>query len=87
MDILCVHFEGTDAVHESKLELLTTKFENLLVSEEETFSDFNGKLCDTINELFTFKEKILEDKLVKKAIRSLPPRFAYKAIAIRRQKL
>ena len=86
MDILCVHFEGTDAIHESKLELLTTKFENLLVSEEETFSDFNGKLCDTINELFTFKEKILEDKLVKKAIRSLPPRFAYKAITIRRLK-
>ena len=44
-DILHVHFEGTDAVHESKLELLTTKFENLWMSEEVTVNDFNGKFA------------------------------------------
>ena len=48
-DILHVHFEGTHVVHESRLELLTTKFENLRMSEKETISDFSGKLCDIAN--------------------------------------
>ena len=85
-DILHVHFEETNAVLESSLELLTTKFENLRMSEEETISDFNGKLCDNANESFFLREKILKEKLVKKALRSLPPRFAFKSIAIREEK-
>ena len=60
-----------------KLDLLTTKFENLWMSEEETNSDFNGKLCNIANESFSLREKIQEEKLLKKDLRSLPPRFAY----------
>ena len=44
--------------------------------EEETISDFNQSLCDICNELFALGEKILEERLVKKALRSLPSRFA-----------
>ena len=56
------------------------------MSEEETINDFNGKLCDIANESFTLGEKISEDKLAKKALKSLLPRFAYKAIEIRKAK-
>ena len=45
--------------------------------------DFNGKLCDIANESFSLGEQISEERLVKKALRSLPPRFAYKATTIR----
>ena len=86
-DILRVAFKGIDAMHESRMELLTTKFENLQMSEEETFNDFNGRLCDIANESFDLGEKVSEERLVKKALRSLPSRFAYKAIAIRRTKV
>ena len=85
-DILRVHFEGTNAVHESRLELLTTKFENVRISEEETINDFNRKLCDIANKSFALREKIPEEKLVKKALRSLLPRFAYNATTIREAK-
>ena len=85
-DILLVHFEGIDAVCESKLELLTAKFENLRMSEEENISDFNRKLCDVANELFALEEKTSEEKLVKNALRSLLPRFAYKTTTIRETK-
>ena len=78
-DILHVAFEGTNAIRESMLELLTAKFENFRMNEEETIISFNGKLCNIANELFALGEKISEEKLVKKALRSLPPRFAYKA--------
>ena len=49
-DILRVHFEGTNAVCESRLELLIEKFENLWMSEKETINDFNGKFCNIANE-------------------------------------
>ena len=70
-DILCVAFEGTDEMHESRFELLIAKFKNLRMSEEETINEFNGKLCDIANESFALGENILEQKLVKKALRSL----------------
>ena len=38
------------------------------MSEEETISDFNGKLCDIANESFSLGEKIPEKKLVKKVL-------------------
>ena len=93
MGILCVSFEGTDVVHEpklelltAKLELLTAKFENLQMSEEETIKDFSGRLCDIANESFALREKISQERIVKKALRPLPLRFAYKATAIREAK-
>ena len=58
----------------------------MLISEEETISDFNEKLCDIENESFSLGEKIPEEKLVKEALRSLPPTFGYKALAKREAK-
>ena len=54
-DILCVTFKGIDAVRESIVEFLTTKFENLRINEEETINNFNGKLCDIANESFALR--------------------------------
>ena len=50
--------------------------------ENETISDFNSKLCDIANEAFALGEKYSDIKLVRKTLRSLPERFAYKVIAI-----
>ena len=50
--------------------------------EHETISDFNSKLCDIANEAFAFGEKYSNTKLVRKALRLLPKRFAYKVVAI-----
>ena len=36
----------------SRLELLTTKFENLKMREEETIEEFYVRLCDIANEAF-----------------------------------
>ena len=66
-----------------KLQILTSRFEN---KEEESISDFNSKLCDIANEAFTIGEKYSEEKLVRKTLRSLPKRFAYKVTAIEEAK-
>ena len=56
------------------------------MKEEESISDFNSKLCDIANEAFTLGEKYSEEKLVRKTLRSLPKRFAYKVTAIEEAK-
>ena len=61
--MLRIHFEGTNAVCESRLELLTTKFENLWMSEKETINDFNGKWCDIANESFALGKRFKKRSL------------------------
>ena len=46
----------------SRLQLLTTMFENLKMHKEELFSEFNAKLCNIASEAFALGEKMSEDK-------------------------
>lgn len=43
-DLLQVTHEGTNAVKKSKLQMFTTKFEELKMEEDEQFIDFYTKL-------------------------------------------
>ena len=54
--------------------------------KDETISDFNSKLYDISNKAFTLGEKYSEAKIVKKTLRSLLERFAYKVAAIEEDK-
>lgn len=51
-EILKTAHEGTSKVCMSRLQLLTTKFENLKMMEDESISDFNIHLCDIANTSF-----------------------------------
>ncbi|XP_024019486.1 uncharacterized protein LOC112091030 [Morus notabilis] len=62
-EILEVAHEGTATVRQSKLNMLTTRFETLRMLEIETISEFNSRLCDIANESFALGEKISEAKL------------------------
>ena len=56
------------------------------MKEEQSISDFNDRLCDIANEAFALREKFSEEKLVRKMLRSLRKRFAYKVTAIEEAK-
>ena len=56
--------------------------EDLRMMDYETINDFNSKLCDIANEAFALGEKYLDTKLMRKTLRSLSERFAYKVAAI-----
>ncbi|XP_012845422.1 PREDICTED: uncharacterized protein LOC105965427 [Erythranthe guttata] len=75
-------YEGTTSVRLSKLQMLATRFEDLRMEETETVSDFNSKLCDIANEAHGLGETYPEVKLVRKVLRSMPDRFAYKVTAL-----
>ena len=73
--ILDTTYEGTKAVKDSKLQRLTTSFEEINMEEDESFDEFYAKLKDIVNSAFNFGETIPEPKIVRKVLRSLPERF------------
>ena len=70
--ILQTTYEGTKAVKDSKFQRLTTSFEEIKMEEDESFDEFYAKLKDIVNSVFNLRETILEPKVVRKVLRSLP---------------
>ncbi|TYK29846.1 gag-pol polyprotein [Cucumis melo var. makuwa] len=77
-DILEVAFEGTSKVKISRLQILTSRFEALQMTEEETIVEFNVRVLDIANESDALEKKMSDSKLVRKVLRSLPSKFNMK---------
>ena len=84
--ILQTTYEGTKAIKDSKLQRLTTSFEEIKMEEDESFDEFYAKLKDIVNSTFNLGETIHEPKIVRKVLRSLPERFHAKITAIEESK-
>ena len=84
--ILQTTYEGTKAVKDSKLQRLTTSFEEIKMEEDESFDEFYAKLKDIVNAAFNLEETIPEPKIVRKVLRSLPERFHAKITVIEESK-
>ena len=84
--ILQTIYEETKVVKDSKLQRLTTSFEEIKMEEDESFNEFYAKLKDMVNSAFNLGETIPEPKIVKKVFRSLPKRFHTKITAIKESK-
>ena len=79
-------YEGTKAVKDSKLQRLTTSFEEIKMKEDELFDEFYAKLKDIVNSAFNLGETILEPKGERKVLRSLLERFHPKITVIEESK-
>ena len=55
--ILKTTYEGTKKVKDTKLQMLTTHFEELKMSEDESFDSFYGKLNEVVIGKFNLREK------------------------------
>ena len=64
--ILQTTYEGTKVVKDSKLQRLTTCFEEIKMEEDESFNKFYAKLKDIVNSAFNLGETIPEPKIVRK---------------------
>ena len=84
--ILQTTYEGTKAVKDSKLQRLTTSFEEIKMEEDELFDEFYAKLKDIVNSAFNLGETIPKPKIVRKVLRSLPERFHAKITTIEESK-
>ena len=75
-------YEGTKAVKDSKLQRLTTSFEEIKMDDDETFNEFYANIKDIVNSVFNLGERIPKPKIIRKIFRSLPEQFCAKITAI-----
>ena len=75
-------YEGTKKVKDTKLQMLTTRFEEPKISEDESFNSFYSKLNEVVVSKFNLREKTEDSKKVRKILWSLPKSFRAKVSAI-----
>ena len=85
-EILETTYEGTKKVKNTKLQMLTTRFEELKMSEDESFDSFYSKLNEVVVSKFNLGEKTEDSKIVRKILRSLPESFCAKVTVIEESK-
>ena len=73
-EILETTYEGAKKVKDAKLQVLTIRFEELKMSEDESFDSFYSNLNEVVVIKFNLGEKTEDSKIVRKIIRSLPDR-------------
>ena len=62
--------------------MLTTRFEELKMSEDESFDSFYSKVNEVVVSKFNLGEKMKDSKIVRKILRSLPESFHAKVTVI-----
>ena len=67
---------------DTKLQMLTTWFKELKMSEDESFDSFYSKLNEVVVSKFNLGEKTEDSKIVRKTLRSLPEIFHAKVTVI-----
>ncbi|KAA0067335.1 gag-pol polyprotein [Cucumis melo var. makuwa] len=80
--ILEVAYEGTSKVKITRLQLITSKFEALKMTEDKTVSEYNERVLEIANDSLLLGEKISESKIVRKVFLSSPRKFDMKVTAI-----
>ena len=79
-------YERTKAINDSKLQRLTTSFEEIKMEVDESFDEFYAKLKDIVNSAFNLGETIPKLKVVRQVLRSLLERFHAKITVIEESK-
>ena len=79
-------YKGTKKVRDTKLQKLTTRFEELKMSDNESFDSFYGKLNEIVIAKHNLGEKIDDARVVRKILRSLSESFRAKVTAIEESK-
>ena len=79
-------YERIKKVKDTKLQMLTTRFEELRMSDDESFDSFYSKLNEAVIGKFNLGEKTKDSKVVRKILHSLPESFCAKVTAIEESK-
>lgn len=83
-DKLSSIYEGDEKVKEAKLQNFRTKFESLKMTEEERVVDYLLRIQEIVNSIHGLGEA-LEEKVVKKVLRSLTPKYDTKISAVEKR--
>ncbi|XP_050248935.1 uncharacterized protein LOC126696202 [Quercus robur] len=79
--ILETTYKGTKKVKDTKLQMLTTWFEEVKMSDDESFDSFYRRLNEIVIAKLNLGEKIEDAKVVRKILRFLPESFWAKQLS------
>ncbi|XP_043710374.1 uncharacterized protein LOC122659308 [Telopea speciosissima] len=85
-DKLCSVHEGDGKIKEAKLQTHRAQFKCLKMAEDETIKAYMLRVNEVVNAIRGLGEEIKDPVIVKKVLRSLPPRFDSKVFAIEEAK-
>ena len=85
-NILQTVHEDTKAIKINKLQQLTSKFERIRMSDDESFDKFYAKLNDIVNSTYNLSEIYDQPKIFKKIFRFLTENFRPKVTTITESK-
>ena len=85
-NLLQTMHEGINAVKINKLQQLTTRFESIRMSNNESFDEFYTKLNDIVNSAYNLGEIYDQPKIFKKILRYLTEDFRSKVTTITESK-
>ena len=85
-EILETTYEGTKKVKDTKLQMLTTRFEELKMCEDKSFDSFYSKLNEVVVSKFNLGEKTKDSKIIRKILKPLLESFRAKVTAIEESK-
>ena len=83
-EILETTYEGTKKLKDTKLQMLTTRFDELKMSKDESFDPFYSKLNEVVVNKFNLEGKTEDYKIVRKF--NLPESFCAKVTEIEESK-
>ena len=84
--ILETTYKGTKKVKDTKLQMLTTRFKELKMGDDEAFDSLYGKLNEIVIAKLNLGEKIEDSKVVRQILRSVPESFRAKVTTIEESK-
>ena len=85
--ILQTTYEGTMAIKDSKLQRLTTSFEEIKIEEDESFDELYAKLKDRVNSAFNLGETIPEPKMLERCLDLYLRDFMPRSLRLRNQRI
>ncbi|XP_019263390.1 PREDICTED: uncharacterized protein LOC109241124, partial [Nicotiana attenuata] len=81
-EALQIPHKGTTQVKQSKIDMLTTKYEHFRMKDDESVQDIHTRFTSIINELHSLGETIPRNKMVRKILNVLPSSWESKVNAI-----
>ncbi|XP_077212794.1 uncharacterized protein LOC143847890 [Tasmannia lanceolata] len=85
-DLLQEEYQGTTKLIYVKLQTLHRDFENLNMKNSESIQVFFSRVSSVVNQIRTYGEKLDDQKIVEKVLRSLFPKFDHVVAAIEESK-
>jgi len=85
-DILVATYGAGDKHKKVKLLALRRQFEFLIMEESDSVVGFLNKIQELVNDMHSCGDKVSEQHIVNKVLRSLPPRFDHLVITIEETK-